>query len=160
MLAVLCGIWWFCVYREGGREYLDNLLFHQTFGRAVDSFHHDRPWYYYLYSIWYAMGPWALLTIPVSVWGAVRKVGMDPLPRFFLLTSAAFVLLMSCFSAKLQIYLLPVFGLVNYAAFLILQAADTPPRRWPGTLRKVSLCVAGAMLALCVAAGFFFPAVF
>ncbi|MBO4525456.1 MAG: glycosyltransferase family 39 protein [Bacteroidales bacterium] len=160
VLAVLCGIWWFCVYREGGREYLDNLLFHQTFGRAVDSFHHDRPWYYYLYSIWYAMGPWALLTIPVSVWGAVRKVGMDPLPRFFLLTSAAFVLLMSCFSAKLQIYLLPVFGLVNYAAFLILQAADTPPRRWPGTLRKVSLCVAGAMLALCVAAGFFFPAVF
>ena len=160
VLAVLCGIWWTCVYLEGGRDYLHNLLFHQTFDRAVDAFHHNRPWYYYLYSIWYAMGPWALLTIPVSVWGAVRKVGMDPLPRFFLLTSAAFFLLMSCFSSKLQIYLLPIFGLVNYAAFLILQAADNPPRRWPAVLCKVSLVLAGMMLAACVAAGFFFPDIF
>ena len=35
VLALGCGIWWTCVYLEGGRDYLDNLLFHQTqIGRA------------------------------------------------------------------------------------------------------------------------------
>ena len=68
--------------------------------------------------------------------------------------------MLSVFSSKLQIYLLPLFGFVDYAAFLILQAADTPQRRWPGILRKVVYGVAAAMLLLCVAAGFFFPDIF
>ena len=160
VLVVLCGIWWGGAWLEGGGAYLDNLLIHQTVDRAVNAFHHNRPWYYYLYTIWYAMGPWALLTIPVSTWGAIKKVGMEPLVRFFLTISATFFLMLSVFSSKLQIYLLPLFGFVNYAAFLILQAADTPQRRWPGILRKVVYGVAAAMLLLCVAAGFFFPDIF
>lgn len=159
VLAVFCGIWWTCVYLEGGRDYLHNLLFHQTVDRAVDAFHHNRPWYWYLYTVWYAMGPWSLLTIPVAVWGSIRNVGMEPLSRFFLLISAAFFVLMSCFSSKLQIYLLPIFGFVNYAAFRILQVASAG-RRWPGIVRKVSCGVAAAMFALCAAAGIFFPSIF
>lgn len=160
ILIVLCGIWWGCVYQEGGRPYLDNLLFHQTVDRAVDAFHHKRPWYWYLYTVWYAMGPWSLLTIPLSAWGAVRKLGLTPTVRFFLLVPAVFFVLMSCFSAKLQIYLLPGFGFVNYAAFSILQTVDDGTRRWPGMLQRVSFVVAGAMLSACVAAGFFFPDIF
>ena len=160
ILIVLCGIWWGCAYREGGRPYIDNLLVHQTLDRAVNAFHHQRPWYWYLYTVWYAMGPWALLTIPVSVRGLVRHEGDTPLVRFFLLVSVVFFVLMSCFSSKLQIYLLPAFGFVNYAAFQLLQAADDGVRRWPPVIRTVCFCVAGAMLAACVAAGFFFPDIF
>lgn len=160
VLAVLCGIWWGCAWLEGGREYIDNLLVHQTVDRAVNAFHHRRPWYWYLYTAWYAMGPWALLTIPVAVWGKVRKVGMTSRTRFFLLGAAAFFVLMSCFSSKLQIYLLPVFGPVNYAAFSILQAADDGVRRWPRRALTVCAVLAAALLLTVLAAGFFFPNVF
>lgn len=160
VLVLLCGIWWGCAFLEGGRDYIDNLLVHQTVDRAVNAFHHRRPWYWYLYTVWYAMGPWALLTIPLSVWGVVRKVGMVPRTRFFLLGAAAFFVLMSCFSSKLQIYLLPAFGPVNYAAFSILQAADDGVRRWPRRVLAVAAVLAALLLLTLLAAGFFFPNVF
>ena len=124
-LVLLCGIWWGCAWLEGGRDYLDNLLVHQTLGRAVDAFHHKRPVYWYLYVIWYAMGPWSLLTIPVGAWAAVKgwlKDASLTLARFFLVISATFFVVMSLMSAKLQIYLLPLFGFVNHACFMVLAA--------------------------------------
>lgn len=160
ILLALCAIWWGGAYLEGGRAYIDNLLVHQTFGRAVNSFHHAKPWYYYLYTIWYAMGPWALLTIPVAVWGAVRRVGMSSSVRFSLVASAAFFLIMTAFSGKLQIYLLPMFGFVNMAAFHILRAADDGTRRWPHRVWTGACIVAAIMLLACTAAGFFFPDIF
>lgn len=160
VLVVLCGIWWTGVYLEGGRAYLDNLLVHQTVDRAVHAFHHRRPWYWYLYTVWYAMGPWALLTIPTSVWGAVRRLGMMPQVRFFLCISLTLFVLLSCFSSKLQIYLLPAFGFVNYAAFSVLQSADDGSRRWPRVVRIAAYAVAGAMLVFAWIAGWFFPAIF
>jgi len=160
VLSVLCAIWWGCAYLEGGRAYLDNLLVHQTVDRAVNAFHHRRPWYWYLYTVWYAMGPWSLLTIPVAVWGYIRKTGMQPLTRFFLIISLAFFILMSCFSSKLQIYLLPAFGFVNYAAFGILQAADDGIRSWPGKVRSIAWIVIGILFAAVLAAAFFFPDIF
>ena len=160
VLVVLCGIWWTGVYLEGGRAYLDNLLVHQTVDRAVHAFHHRRPWYWYLYTVWYAMGPWALLTIPASVWGGVRRLGMTPQVRFFLCISLTLFVLLSCFSSKLQIYLLPAFGFVNYAAFSVLQSADDGVRRWPRVVRIAAYAVAGAMLVFAWIAGWFFPAIF
>ena len=35
VLAAGCLIWFCAVYAEGGKDYLDNLLFHQTIDRAV-----------------------------------------------------------------------------------------------------------------------------
>ena len=159
VLVVLCGIWWGFVYLEGGRDYIDNLLVHQTVGRAVDAFHHKRPVYWYLVVVWYAMGPWSLLTIPVGVRGAVRH-RLQPTERFFLLISAAFFVLMSLFSSKLQIYLLPMFGFVNYACFLILAAREPEMPRQGRRIRGVCYFVAGLMLAGVLVAGIFFPDIF
>ena len=158
-LVVLCGIWWGSVYLEGGRDYIDNLLVHQTVGRAVDAFHHKRPVYWYLYVVWYAMGPWSLLTIPVGIRGAVQH-RLQALERFFLLISASFFIVMSLFSGKLQIYLLPMFGFVNYACFLILAAGEGENPRVSRILRRVCYFVAGLMLAGVLAAGLFFPDIF
>ena len=159
VLAVLCGIWWGFAWLEGGRDYIDNLLVHQTVGRAVDAFHHKRPVYWYCIVVWYAMGPWSLLTVPVGTWAAVRR-RLQPPERFFLLVSAAFFVLMSLFSSKLQIYLLPMFGFVNYACFLILAAREAENPRRSRVLRTVCYFVAGLMLADVLAAGCFFPDIF
>lgn len=37
ILIGLCSLWFIAVYLEGGKTYLNNLLFHQTINRAVDS---------------------------------------------------------------------------------------------------------------------------
>ena len=158
-LILLCGTWWSFVYLEGGRDYIDNLLVHQTVGRAVDAFHHKRPVYWYLYVVWYAMGPWSLLTIPVGIRAAVRR-RLQPPERFFLVVSATFFVVMSLFSGKLQIYLLPMFGFVNYACFLILASQEGEKPRCSRHLRIVCYFVAGLMLASVLAAGLFFPDIF
>ncbi|MFR6381644.1 MAG: ArnT family glycosyltransferase [Odoribacter splanchnicus] len=43
ILIGLCSLWFIAVYLEGGKTYLNNLLFHQTINRAVDSFRHKEP---------------------------------------------------------------------------------------------------------------------
>lgn len=115
-----CALWWLLTFSEGGWAYLHEMLIHQTFGRAVNSFSHGRPFYYYLYTIWYAMGPWSLATIGIIVWALIKKVELGDLTKYFLVISASFIAMMSLFSCKLQIYLLPCFGFINYAAFMIL----------------------------------------
>ena len=159
MLVVLCGIWWVSVYLEGGRDYIHNLLVHQTVDRAVDAFHHKRPVYWYLYVIWYAMGPWSLLTIPVSIWGALRHKLQD-ISRFFLLVAAAFFVLMSLFSSKLQIYLLPLFGFVNYACFMMLADGEKDLPGEGRILRQTCYILSGVLLAGVLVAGLFFPDIF
>lgn len=160
ILAALCALWWWRVYAEGGSPYLNNLLFHQTAGRAVNAFHHKRHWYYYLYTVWYAMGPWSLLTIPVAVWAVIKKITLSDLTKFFLIISAFFFVMMSAVSSKLAIYLLPCFGLFNYAAFIILARADDGTRRWPAAIRKTVFAVAGTIFIAAVVTGFFFPGIF
>ncbi len=124
ILIAFCGIWWFNAWMEGGSAYLQELLGHQTFGRAVNAFHHKEPFYYYLYTIWYAAAPaiffaaWAILR---TLFNRERRAAMDPLPRFFLIVFAVFFVMMSAFSSKLQVYLLPGFGFLNYAALMLLK---------------------------------------
>ena len=67
ILIVLCAGWFGAVYAEGGNEYLDNLLFHQTLDRAVNAFHHERPFYFYAISVWYSIAPWSLAVIGLIV---------------------------------------------------------------------------------------------
>lgn len=61
----LSALWFFAVYLEGGADYLNNLLFHQTVDRAVNAFHHKRPLWYYCVAALYSLAPWTLLVISV-----------------------------------------------------------------------------------------------
>lgn len=120
ILLVCCGLWLGAAYAEGGSAYLNNLLFHQTVDRAVHSFHHDGPFYYYCISIWYSIAPWSLLVVGIII-GAVRRklVGTD-LQRFFLTVSVSTFVMLSCISSKLQVYLLPAFPFMIYLSALYL----------------------------------------
>lgn len=125
ILALGCGLWWFCAWREGGATYLQELLGHQTFGRAVNAFHHKEPFYYYLYTILYAAAPAVFFSLRVilrTLFNRQRRTAMNPLPRFFLIVFAAFFVMMSAFSSKLQVYLLPGFGFLNYAAMMLMES--------------------------------------
>lgn len=51
IIAALSAVWLTCVWLEGGPEYINNLLFKQTVGRAVNAFTHARPFWFYLVTL-------------------------------------------------------------------------------------------------------------
>ena len=110
IIAALCLVWFTGVYLDGGREYLNNLLFHQTLGRAVNSFHHKAPFWYYFVAIWYIVAPYMFLLIGAVAASLVRfrKEEREDRESFFLVTVLSTFVMMSAFSAKLAIYLVPI----------------------------------------------------
>ncbi|MCM1141383.1 MAG: dolichyl-phosphate-mannose--protein mannosyltransferase [Muribaculum sp.] len=120
VLLGLCTLWFLGVYADGGTEYLDNLLFHQTFDRAVDSFHHKRPFYYYFVAIWYIIAPWSLYVIGATIADLRRPSLLPPLQQFFITVSLTTLVLLSFISGKLQIYFLPAIPFMVYSAAISL----------------------------------------
>lgn len=120
VLLVCCLLWFTAVYAEGGSGYLYDLLFQQTAGRAVNSFHHAEPFYYYGLSIWYCLAPWSLLIVGVIVASLSPKFVRTDLQCFFLCTGITSLVLLSCISSKLEIYMLPSLPFLIYAAAMSL----------------------------------------
>jgi len=124
VLLVCLGIWFLGTYMEGGTKYLDNLLFNQTVNRAVDSFHHKEPIYYYLNVIWYLLAPWSLLYIGILVMGFKKRFIETDLERFFVVIALSTFIMLSLVSAKIEIYMLPAFPFFVYIAVLWLRKFD------------------------------------
>lgn len=131
LLIGLCAAWWVLVYIEGGAEYINNLLFHQTIGRGIDSFHHKRPWWYYIAHIPQSFAPWVFLLVGVLGVGAWRKFVRTDLERLFMVAIVATFIMLSLFSSKLDIYLVPIYPFVVYLAMLWLpQFEQTKWAKW------------------------------
>ncbi len=144
VLIVLCGAWFGGVALDGGPAYLDNLLVHQTVGRAVNAFHHKRPFWYYCVAFWYSMAPWSLAVVAAVVVAAVRKKLDDSLDRLLLSVSVVTFVMLSCFSSKIQVYLLPIFPFLAFLGARLMQ--DSGGKRLP-----VRICLAIPALAFVVA---------
>jgi 4-amino-4-deoxy-L-arabinose transferase-like glycosyltransferase len=120
ILFILCSLWFISVYIEGGYAYLDNLLFHQTIGRAYHSFHHAQPFFYYLLVMWYAYAPWIFLIIELIVKGIKRKMIRNDCDKFFIVIAISTFILLSIISSKIEVYLLPSFAFFVYASLPLL----------------------------------------
>lgn len=143
IILVLCALWFTGVYAEGGKQYLSNLLFHQTLDRAVNSFHHNEPFYYYFLAIWYSLLPWSLLIIGVLVAGIRKKLLSTNLELFFLVIIVSTLVILSLFSAKLAVYMLPAFPFMVYLSMIWAFQLDIS--RW------LLLAVAIPAVLLCLA---------
>jgi hypothetical protein len=141
------------VYLDGGGEYLNNLLFHQTIGSAVDSFHHKEPFYYYGIVIWYAIFPWSILVIGVIAISFFKKQKVSELTKFFICVGTTIIVMMSFFSAKIVIYILPCFGFLTYGAFLLLE--NFPYKKFAEKAPKVIINIAASLLLIIGISGLF-----
>ena len=74
VIAGLCLIWFTGVFIDGGVSYLDNLLFKQTVGRAVNAFTHSRPFWFYAVAILWCIAPYTILLIGGLI-AALRRRG-------------------------------------------------------------------------------------
>ena len=120
ILLGLCAVWFGCVFAEGGAAYLNNLLFNQTVNRAIDSFNHKEAFWYYGVTIWYSIAPWSLLYIATIIIALRKKLLTTDKEKFFLTVIASTFVLLSVFSAKLDIYMLPLFPFFTYLTILLL----------------------------------------
>ncbi len=153
-----CAIWWISTAGEGGPGYLKEMLLQQTIGNAVTSPSHPEPPYYYLCTMWYAMGPWSVITIGVIVWALIKKIQLNSLTKFFLVSAGVTFVILSLAASKLQSYLLPCFGFITYAAYMIIyHMAGTSHRMHVAArlLKNVMLVGSVAILAaVCLVAMF------
>ncbi len=124
-----CIAWFAGVYMEGGNEYLNNLLVHQTVERGINSFHHKEPFYYYALSVWYSLAPWSLLAIGLLIAGLLKKRINSTLEQFFATIVLSTLVLLSLISSKLAIYSLPVIPFVIFLSALLLKKFN-PQNRW------------------------------
>lgn len=155
LLAALCALWFTGVYADGGRAYLDELVVHQTLGRAVNSFHHAEPVWYYLLAVWYCLAPYCLLLVGCLLSSLLlrgHRSSEEVLLSSVILSS---LVMLSAFSAKLAIYLAPVFPFMVYLfPFVEKRVGERAWMRW-------ALALPAALLALAslsaIVAVLFFP---
>lgn len=153
VLAGLSLLWLGAAWIEGGTEYLRNLTVHQTVGRAVQSFHHREPFWYYLAVIWGVAAPWCLLTLPSLAVSFAKGGGarsrLEVLCVSVVLTG---LVLLSLFSSKLAIYLLPLLPFLTAVFVLVERRRGWRP--WMRVaLRFVALLL--GLIGLAAIAGYF-----
>jgi hypothetical protein len=120
ILIVLCAIWWTGVYLEGGKGYLNNLLFHQTVDRGVNSFHHKAPFWYYLAGYWWIVAVWSLLCIVLIIKGWRNRFLGGIRIKLMITTALTILIMLSLVSSKIAIYLLPAIPFFIYGGALLL----------------------------------------
>ena len=154
LIGGLCALWFSAIYFEGGTEYLNNLLFKQTVGRGINSFHHAAPWYYYAVRLPMTFAPWSLLLAAIFIGAWLSRRGSvtarwREVDTFFTVTIAATFVMLSLFSSKIDIYLLPVYPFVFYLAAFRLTTVEN---KW---YVKAAAAVPALVLVLLPAAAAF-----
>lgn len=100
----------------GGEAYTGDILVRQTFGRLVESYSHQKPFYYYLYKFPGHTLPWSLF-IPGACfyfWKQRKRAAEAVFPLVWFLAGFIFFSVISC---KRGLYLMPL-----YPAFAMIMA--------------------------------------
>lgn len=164
IIAALSAVWLTCVWLEGGLEYINNLLFKQTVGRAVNAFTHARPFWFYLVTILWCLAPYTLMLIGSFMASLllVRKAGAEKvsdLEILFLCTIISTAAMLSSFSSKLPIYLVPVLPFCVYLFPTVLdRIGERGWMRWSVGIFQILLLCAGIATLLFLSGSVTIPA--
>lgn len=122
ILLGVIALWVLAIIASGDKAYAYQLFIVQTFGRAVNSFSHKRPFYYYLEVFPPAFLPWIFFLVS-SFWMSIKqRANLSNGDKLFLCWFIAPFVMMSMFSGKLFVYLLPI---VPAAAFLVARMFES-----------------------------------
>lgn len=109
----IIGVWFLLILsEEGGSEYIKLLLGQQTVGRAVNSFTHKRPFYFYILRLPLITMPYGIafiFTTYTYMKDFKNRFNWSILEKFCFSWTFAPLLIFSIISGKLDIYLLPIF---------------------------------------------------
>ena len=150
VLLLLFSIWFLCVWYEGGADYLYNLTIHQTIGRGINAFHHNRPFWFYAVHIFSVLFPLSLIAV-FTVCKDIRH--LRDMGDFRLLMAVVVIstfVVLSAISSKIDIYLLPLMPFIMTWAALLLHNVK---------YSRLSEVLAYLPFALLAAAALLFPLV-
>lgn len=113
LIILLIGTWIFLVLQQPqGKEYVSLLFGQETVGRIVKSKAHVRPFYYYIENIpvmIYPYGVALLMAIIFYIKNIKKYSNWDILEKIGFVWTVIPIIILSCASGKLEIYLLPTF---------------------------------------------------
>ncbi len=178
IIAGLAALWIGCVWLEGGPEYINNLLVKQTVGRAVNAFTHAKPFWFYLVAIIWCLAPYCLLLVGTFVASLLpnrnaiasdrdsdasvtgRQTKRSDLEVLFLCTIISTVAMLSSFSSKLPIYLVPVFPFCVYLFPIVLERiGERGWMRWAVGIFSIIFTIVGLAALLILFGAVRIPAV-
>jgi len=127
---------------SGGTEYSQAIFLNQTAGRVINSFAHQRPFYWYCLFLPLILFPWFFWP---PAWKALQKLHLELATRFCLSIIVPAFFLLSLVSGKQIHYLLPLLPII---ALLTARAFAEPQvvfswSRWP---LSFFLIILGAVL--------------
>lgn len=149
VLIGLFAVWFVCVYLEGGKDYLNNLVFKQTVGRGVNSFHHKESFWFYFRRMFITFAPWTLLYIALIAQGIKKRAIRGNFRLFFATVIGSNIFVLSLVSAKLDIYMLPVYPFVIYLSSGLLSRFE---KTW---ITRVAVLTLATVAVLIFPASFF-----
>ncbi|MCK6461647.1 MAG: phospholipid carrier-dependent glycosyltransferase, partial [Planctomycetes bacterium] len=123
LTAAIIAAWLWPACVRGGDAYTDAILWKQNVGRAVQSWSHARPFWYYVPYLFGLFFPWVLFLPWAAPW-AWRRRG---LPRAMLLWAAIGFVFFSFVSGKRDRYLTPLFAPLSIVVGAWLDAAVASP---------------------------------
>ena len=160
VLALLVLLAWAgaAFYLEG-KPYLENIFYDQIYKRALDTWHHEQPFYHYLLTLPAAFLPWTLLVLVLPLqrlftrefWRELRYTRIlreddtEGLVYCWSLVLSGFVLL-SAISIKIVVYLLPLFAPLAVITARTLLRLDERRGKRLFAIMAVILGVLGAAL--------------
>lgn len=160
-----CALWVYATIQEGGWEYARHLFERQGYTPLIYSLHHNRPWFYYIGSVWYDALPWGPLCLVILIASIVRryKKSLDrpflqrfrlasPLQSFFATIFLTTLIFLSFLPGKIDVRLLPVFPFLIYVG--VMQMGQW---KWPVVWQWKMLWVCRIILIVVFIGGCFMP---
>jgi 4-amino-4-deoxy-L-arabinose transferase-like glycosyltransferase len=143
ILVAIVGAWLIPATLTAGSQYFKTIVFKQNIGRAISSFSHKKPFYYYLLQFPHMFFPW-IVFFPQAAYYLLRNKTRENL--FPLVWFAVVFVFFSLISGKRGLYILPLFP----AAALITGPflADIID----GKISRKTITIAGHLLAGILAA--------
>lgn len=118
--------WLLAIIAIEGYDFLADLIYTQVYKRAVDTWHHAEPFYYYTYALSLAWLPWVLI-IFTSGFRELKDLSAGFFKRgrgekYVIIAIVSTFVLLSMLSGKIAIYTLPIFSpIAIYFAWLFLR---------------------------------------
>lgn len=150
LLAAILSIWLVPAAIEGGRDFLNDLVFRQQFDRTTGERGHAKPFYFYLEAFPAGFLPWTPLLLAAPFLARSGAFGTGPERRGAAYCGAFFVagfVFLSVLTTKRNLYAIPLFPA---AALLSAAALDAG---WRGAAGRLSPWLASYPAAVLAAAG-------
>jgi 4-amino-4-deoxy-L-arabinose transferase-like glycosyltransferase len=156
LTAALSAAWLAAAGAAAGWDYPASLVIKQSVERALNPWHHQAPWYYFLGIFWSDGLPYSLVLVPMIAPLIRGRSWKEPGALLPLVWMAVYLLVFSLSGGKRSVYILPLFPAM--ALMLAYGLANFQLQRWPvAGLRRVLLFLSAFFPGLFVAALFLAP---